>query len=182
MAKEDEDNLLDLYNQTLGNPPMRERVAPNSQATTNQATTALEEQFAGRTTPPPSADYEVGTIRGYEPRTTGLIPGSTGLDPDQQAAYNKLGPREKALFNQGYRYLQKMTTPTNAQSSSDAFMPDGTKREFTKTLGPNNDKTIYDTSDPNNIKDVTDQYRTDLFAYSKKYSKSNDRVRSNVVR
>ena len=167
MAKEDEDNLLDRYNQTLGNPPMRERVGPNSQATINQANTALDKQFSGRMIPP-SSDYEVGTIRGYEPRTTGLVPGSTALDPEQQAAYDKLGPREKALFDQGFSYLQNMTTPTNAQSSSDALMPDGTKREFTKSLGPDNDKTIYDTSSGTPV-DVTDQYRTDLFAYSRKY-------------
>ena len=65
MAREDEDNLLDIYNQTLGNPPMRERVAPNPQATINQANVALDEQFAGNLQPP-SADYEVGTIRGFQ--------------------------------------------------------------------------------------------------------------------
>ena len=150
MAREDEDNLLDIYNQTLGNPPMRERVAPNSQSTINQANAALDEQFAGNLQPP-SADYEVGTIRGYEPRTTGLIPGSTALNPDQQAAYDKLGPREKALFDQGYRYLQNMPTPTNAQSSSD------------------DTKTIYDTSNPNKTTDVTKQFTTDISNYAKKY-------------
>lgn len=147
MAKEDEENLLDEYNLNLGNPPMRERPRPNAEF--RASVEEDMEEFATINNPLKS---KFKVLPGYRKRTTGLIPGSTALDPDQQAAYDKLGPREKALFDQGFNYLKNMQTPTIAQSS------------------PDNPMTVYDTSNPNNIRDITDRVSTDLEEYARMYS------------